>query len=106
MAGMRAKPRNFLYFHDRKALRRAAAAPPRIPNHEPRPKPGFALDDGDEAQSAGQKVRLQVSMRPVSWVALSLTRNFQVPLRASPDKSLTNVPMTLSALPPVRLCRL
>ncbi|MNY75826.1 hypothetical protein D3C86_2152190 [compost metagenome] len=46
---------------------------------------------------------LHLSMRPVSAVALSFTRNFHTPLSGSLDRFLVNVPMTLSALPPVRL---
>src|SRR3546814_15551327 len=50
-----------------------------------------------------QNCRLHLSMRPVSPLALSLTRSFQVPLATSDDALMVKVPITLSVLDPVRL---
>ncbi|MNW11478.1 hypothetical protein D3C71_2089480 [compost metagenome] len=49
---------------------------------------------------------LHLSMRPVSALALSFTRSFQVPLSGSLERLKVKVPVTLSALPPERLLML
>ena len=58
---------------------------------------------GPGGAGSGQKVIDQLSIRPVSPLALSFTRSFQVPSRASLDRFSVTVLLTLSALPPVRL---
>jgi len=53
---------------------------PEGPGHPPGPLMTYRHDD------SRQNVRLQLSIRPVSWLALSFTRSFHVPFRGSLDR--------------------
>jgi len=89
-------------------LHRARASAPLVRDKKkPRPKPGSVVRLDLRGRPArdehDQNVMLQVSMRPTSTAAASTARSFQVPLSASLDRFTVNVPLTLSALPPLRL---
>ena len=81
-----------------------ALRPPRLVDSVPARFPGRPGPERNRRSRATsrlhepQNVMLQLSMRPVSLSALSFTRSFQVPLRASPDRFTLYVALTLSTL--------
>ena len=84
-----------------------AGAKARWPRHcaarkrKPRPKPGFLWCNYGESGQLDQNVMLQLSILPVSCVALSFTRSFHVPLSASLDRLNVTVVLMLSVPAPV-----
>src|SRR6478752_4369235 len=87
--------------------------PPPFPREQPPFLPSSCSAKGNPGRSRGswscncvestrhQNVMLQLSILPVSCVALSFTRSFHVPLSASLDRLNVTVVLMLSVPPPV-----